>query len=167
MCAPHVNQRSSFAKEKNTIKRNQKCEASGCKTCEEIGLPQKIKINNVEIKLDFSKNCKTGNVVYVYICKHCNGNTGYYFGQTTENMHKRANGHRTCFSTANEKYKNSALSYHIFEEHKDKFDDKLTNYRLGIINSAIPMNLDRVEEFFIYNTKADLLCVNRYKALLR
>ena len=55
----------------------------------------------------------------------------------------------------------------MFEEHKDKFDDKLTNYRLGIIKSAIPMNLDRVEDFFIYNTKADLISINRYKALCK
>ena len=80
-------------------------------------------------------------------------------------MHKRANGHRACFTTANEKYKNSALSYHVFEEHNDKFDDKLMNYRLGIIKSVIPMDLDRVEDFYIYNTKADLLSINRYKAL--
>ena len=105
--------KSSFANVNVTNKNNQKCNANGCMTCEEMGLPRKIKINNVEIKLDFRKNCKTDNVVYVYICKHCKGNEGHYFGQTTDSMHIRANGHRSCFKNEKEKYTKSALAYHI------------------------------------------------------
>ena len=52
---------------------------------------------------------------------------------------------------------------HIFNEHIEDFDKKLTNYDLGIIKSVKPSQLDRVEDFYIFETRADIMGLNRYK----
>ena len=42
------------------------------------------------------------------------------------------------------------------------FGKKLNTYKLGIIKATQPMNLDRLEDYYVEATKADL-SLNRYK----
>ena len=72
------------------------------------------------------------------------------------------NGHRGDFKVENSIFEKSALSMHVFNEHIDDFDKKLTNYDLGIIKSVKPSQLDRVEDFYIFKTRADITGLNRY-----
>ena len=73
----------------------------------------------------------------------------------------RCNGHRDKFKVGKEDL--SALSAHISEKHPENFGDKLNNYNFGIIKSAPPERLDRIEDFYIYTTDAEILGLNRYK----
>ena len=74
----------------------------------------------------------------------------------------RANGHR---SKSNEKtYTKSALSYHIRADHPEHFSKKLLNFDLGVIKTTAATNLDRMEDYYVELTKADL-SLNRYKVV--
>ena len=125
---------------------NQECNGhGGCKTCEVISLPKKVTLwkNNparkVTVKLDFRCNCVTENCIYLYVCKLCKENDGFYVGQTTNTCRDRANGHRGDFNYKD--FRKSALSHHVYEEHPEHIMQKLNNYKLGIIKEKNPMTL--------------------------
>ena len=62
--------------------------------------------------------------------------------------------------------KQSALSIHIFEKHKEYFEQRLENYNIGVIRSSAPMKLDILEDFYVTKTKAEShRGLNRYKVL--
>ena len=63
-------------------------------------------------------------------------------------------------------YKKSALSFHIFEDHPDHVALELRNFSLGIIVSTSPQNLDRLEDFYVEWTDAEL-SLNRHKVTER
>ena len=63
------------------------------------------------------------------------------------------------------KYNYSALAIHIYEKHLDQFENKLKNFDMGIIKCVKPTSLSRLEDYYIYSTKADTISLNRYKAL--
>ena len=152
--------KSSFSNNLPTVKCNQKCSAANCKSCNVLNLPKQFAYNDLKIKLDFSLNCKSDNVIYVAKCNICHLP---YFGQTCNRLHIRLNGHRACFKTENFTFEKSALSMHIFTEHVSNFDDKLDNFSFGIIQQVAPRNLDRAEDFYIFNSRSDILGLNRYK----
>ena len=54
---------------------------------------------------------------------------------------------------------------HIFTEHLSHFGEKLDNFDFGIIKKVAPRNLDKAEDFFIFNSRSDILGLNRYKVL--
>ena len=85
---------------------------------------------------------------------------GVYVGQTVDSCRQRNNGHRAKFDYS--VYTKSALSYHVFKDHPQHFDNKLMNYNLGIIKCTSPMDLDRCEDYYLELTKAHL-SLNRYK----
>ena len=117
--------------------------------------PKKVTLNNVEIKLDFSLNCMTENCIYVALCTICD--CEFYLGKTVNMARTRFNGHRGCFKLKNSKYSDSALSMHIFEAHIEKFGDKLKNFKMGIVKEVKPTSLNRMEDYYIYVTKADTI----------
>ena len=127
--------KSSFSKCVVEESESQKCGGSGCMTCKVIGLKKKVSLWNdqperkVTIKMDFRCNCITENCIYMYVCKWCENNSGFYIGQTTNTCRQRANGHRSNFNFSD--YKKSALSYHVYEEHPDHIMEKLNNFELG------------------------------------
>ena len=97
----------------------------------------------------------------MYLCQNCEDpSTNFYLGQTVNACRQRANGHRACFNK--EKHKKSALSAHTFADHKTHSDMKLNNYSLGIVKSTSAVNLDRLEDFYVDYTNAEL-SLNRYK----
>ena len=112
----------------------------------------------------FTLNCKSSNCVYLAVCRQC-PNREFYFGQTTNALHLRFNGHRSCFKTENLKFNDSALSYHVYASHLENFGEKLLNYRIGIIKTCSANLLNRLEDYFIFSTKADTISLNRYKVM--
>ena len=135
-------------------------QTKNCKTCEILNPNGNCVVNNFNIVFDMKLNCKSENIIYIFTCKHCNS---FYIGQTTQSASLRCNGHRTCFK--NEIYIKSAVSQHIYEEHRNLFNDKLNNYNLAIIKKSSAQNLDRLEDFYIKRTRADITKMNRYKVL--
>ena len=71
------------------------------------------------------------------------------------------NGHRACFKTTD--FTKSALSNHIYNDHLEKFENKLKSFKFGIIKKVSPFRLDITEDFYIYTTNADTIGLNRYK----
>jgi len=126
-----------------------------------MDLPKSLKVNKFPVRLDYRLNCKASNVIYLAVCVHCEP-IQFYFGQTSTAVHTRMDGHRSSFNDI-EKFENSALSNHVFHEHLDRWDDKLANFRLGIVKEVSPRLLDRTEDFYIYSTKAETQSLNRIK----
>ena len=147
--------KSSFSKSISSMNDSQKCGAQGCYTCKELGIPRSIIVNNLKIKLDYTLNCKSENIIYIAICRHCENLSSFYFGQTVTPAHIRFNSHRGCFKFGNFKYKESALSFHCYDVHLGHFENKLKNYKLGIVKQISPRNLNRLENYYIYNTEAE------------
>ena len=145
-----------------------------CKTCPILTLPRQVSYNNLNIKLDFSLDCKSDNVIYIGRCKYhpalksnhsliCKDEIQCYFGQTFNEGHHRFNGHRKCFKLENNEFEKSALSMHILNDHISSFSEKLHNFDFGIIKQVKPSMLDRTEDFYIWKTRADLVGLNRHK----
>ena len=107
-----------------------------------------------------NKHCLSDNIVYLFICKLCPKNKGFYVGQSIQTCRDRTNRHRGHFNL--DTYTKSALSCHMFKDHPQNFDNKLQNYDLGIIKSSSPLDLDRCEDYYLELTKAHL-SLNRYK----
>ena len=80
-----------------------------------------------------------------------------------EKLHERVNGHRKHFKLQNSEYKKSALSLHIYEQHLEHFGEKLENFDLSMIRSTRPQDLERAEDFYIWDTRADIVALNRNK----
>ena len=133
--------------------------------CPLLNLPKTFTVNNFKIKLNMGCDCKTENVIYVLTCKLCKNYSGFYFGQTVLTLKTRVYNHQRCFSTLNDIYKKSALSYHIFEKHQENFENGLKNYDLGIVKCTAATSLDRAEDFYVRGSNADTVSINRYKVL--
>ena len=153
------------------MKESQKCGGGGgCLTYDLMGSDKDIVLwkdnpaRRKEVKLDFRYNCQSDNLIYVFVCKLCPKNDNFYVGQTTNTCRGRNNGHRGKFNV--DSYKQSALSYHIFEDHPDHVALELKNFSLGIITSTSPQALDRLEDFYVEWTDAEL-SLNRYKVTER
>ena len=155
--------KSAFAKEaRNSL--TQSCGSThGCLTCDMLGIERTVVVNGITVKLDYSLDCGSEFIIYLYLCRHCENphRDGFYFGHTVNCMRERANGHRACFTES--LYMKSALSYHTWDKHREHFHHKLDNFRAGIVKSTSPADLDRAEDFYVMATKADTMGLNRYK----
>ena len=115
--------KSSFSKCVMEKAVNQECSVNGCMTCEVMGLPTSVTLwkndpkRKVTVKMDMRCNCVTENCIYLYVCKLCKNNDGFYVGQTTNTCRSRANGHRSDFNYID--YSKSALSYHVYDETEE------------------------------------------------
>ena len=125
------------------INESQKCGGgAGCLTCTLMGSDKKVvlwkddPVRRKEVRLDFSYNCKSDNLIYVFICKLCPKNDNFYVGQTTNSCRGRNNGHRGKFNV--DGYKQSALSYHIFKDYPDHVALKLKKSPLGSLHPQVP-----------------------------
>ena len=158
-------QKAGFSKTKVLPKTDQKCKQKNCKCCTLMNLGQKLVLKETTLRLDYTLNCKSNNVIYGAKCKHCDINEGLYIGQTVNSVSKRMCGHRSHFDIRNDNYKKSALSFHIFEKHENFFEQGLANYDIGVIRSSAPMKLDLLEDIYVRKTKAETRGLNRYKVL--
>ena len=157
--------KSSFSREEVLVKKDQECKVTSCKSCKLMNIGKKITLwqdhpNEVVVNLDYRWDCSTDHVVYLFVCKLCPMNRSFYIGQTVNNSRTRNNGHRAKFDF--DSYTKSALSYHMYKDHHEWFDNRLMNYDLGVIKSISPMSLDRCEDYYLELTKAHL-SLNRYK----
>ena len=139
---------------------NQKCNAPGCLQCPLVNTQHKLTINNTNLSIPRSLNCKTRNVIYLWKCKLCDA-SDCYFGRTTQKCRCRTNGHRGCFNDE-EKIENSALSMHAREAHGANFN--LENFQISIVKKMSPQNIRREEFRFIEKYRTIQLGLNRYKA---
>ena len=139
---------------------NQKCNGPGCLQCPLTNTQHKLIINNTNISIPRSLNCKSRNVIYLWKCKLCHS-SDCYFGRTTQKCHIRTNGHRGCFHDE-EKIENSALSMHAKEAHGANFN--LENFQISVIKSISPQNIRREEFRYIEKYRTIQLGLNRYKA---
>ena len=157
--------KSGFAKEQCISDDTQKCGHAGCFTCDVMNIDRTVVINGMNIKLDYSLDCGTEFVVYLYLCEHCDHpcRDGFYFGQSVNGVRARANGHRAAFTES--LYKKSALAYHTWDRHREHFHHKLDNFRVGVVKSTSPGDLDRAEDFFVVAIEADTRGLNRYKVM--
>ena len=157
--------KSSFSRELLMVKENQRCNGPGCKSCTLMKVEKKTTLweghpNEVVVNLDYKCDCSSEYVIYLFICKLCPKKRSFYIGQSINSCRKRTNGHRAHFNYST--YAKSALSYHMFKDHPERFDYKLKNYDLGVIKSTSPLALDRCEDHYLELTKAHL-SLNRYK----
>ena len=144
-----------------TNSSNQKCGAPGCRQCPLVNTERRFTINDTNISIPTSLNCKSRSVVYLWKCKLCLADE-YYFGRTTQKCHSRTNGHRGCFSDKDDKWEKSALSMHSKDVHGRNFD--LKNFTISIIKKISPQNIRREEFRYIEKYRTIQLGLNRYKA---
>ena len=88
---------------------NQKCNARGCLQCPLVNENRTLTVNKNIVVVPQHLNCKSKNIIYMWICKLC-GVKETYFGRTIQEGHNRTSGHRNCFNE--EKWEKSALSLH-------------------------------------------------------
>ena len=157
--------KSGFSSSRLTLNSDQRCNARGCLLCDNLLTDKNVNINGLNVKLDFTLNCKASCCIYLAICRHCTDRSEFYIGQTTTPMHIRFNGHRSGFKLDNFKFNDSALSHHVYNKHIDNFHDKLFNFDVGIIRMCSADLLNRLEDYYIYSSKADIISLNRYKVV--
>ena len=103
-------------------------------------------------------NCKSRNVIYIWVCKIC-GVKEVYLGRTIQECHYRTSGHRGCFNE--EKWEKSALSMHAREVHQVQFS--LDIFSISVVSKVSPQQLRREEFKYIDKYRTNSLGLNRYK----
>ena len=157
--------KSSPAKRKGS---GQQCGAKGCKTCPLIAKDAEMIIGGTTVKSQEGLTCKSKNVIYMAQCKLCHeddkktGELSVYAGQTQQPLHKRINGHRSCFKNDAESWEKSALSKHAFEEHFDE-NFNMSIYRITAYKQCPSINLNRLESKTINEFRLGVLGLNRMK----
>jgi hypothetical protein len=157
-------QKAGFSQTVMPFKKNQKCGSGRCLTSKTMNLGKTIKVNGFTVKLDFRYDCSSPTVIYIAVCKFCDDPlilTCFYLGQTVNSLMSRCNGHRQCFKLS--KMDESALSMHVYDKHPEYFQDKLLCFDFGVVKHVNPIQLDRVEDYYIFMTEADTKGLNRYK----
>ena len=138
----------------------QKCNGPGCRQCPLVNESPKLYINGFSVTPSPYLNCKSKNVIYLWVCKIC-GEKECYFGRTTQECRNRTSGHRSCFNDA-EKWDKSALSMHAREVHQ--MDFSLNNFKISVVKQVSPQQLRRTEFKYIDKYKTNSLGLNRYKS---
>ena len=137
---------------------NQRCNGNGCRQCPLSTTKTNITINNKVVSVPKTLNCKSKNVVYLWLCKLC-ADKEAYFGRTIQECHDRSSGHRGCFN--DERFDKSALSMHARDMHQNNFS--LDNFTIALVKKVSPQQLRREEFRFIEKYKTIPLGLNRYK----
>ena len=148
------NKQLSFS---NTID-SQKCHGRGCLQCPRVNEQNNFVINGKSIQVPRNLNCKSRNVIYLWLCKIC-GVKEVYFGRTAQECHDRTSGHRGCFNE--EKWEKSALSMHAREVHQVDFS--LDIFSISVVSKVSPQQLRREEYKYIDKYRTNSLGLNRYK----
>ena len=128
----------------NTGSDNQRCNARGCLQCPLSNEKNKVSVNGDIVHIPRHLNCKSKNVMYMWICKLCK-EKDVYFGRTTQECHNRTNGHRASFD--DEKWDKSALSMHARDMHQ-------TSFSLDIFSVSIVKKVKSTD--LLTNTKHSL-----------
>ena len=158
----------SLCAEEDLIRDSQCCEAPKCRTCSLLCKPgENLSVNGMTVKVPDKYTCKSKNVLYIAQCKSCEpGTENTYVGQTTQAVHKRMNGHRSCFvdpseKSAPEKAEKSALAEHTLRHHPGSHS--MSNFKLTIYDQFKPSELDKGESILIEKLRTNVLGLNRMK----
>ena len=138
------------------------CVSKRCKTCPMYIAQGTVVVNSVNFKISNKFNCKTDNCIYLAICKICKAkgcSDNAYVGQTTQPLHMRMNGHRSCFVQTESKLEKSALSLHAFQSHPEEFS--LNNFQVTVLCQVGPLALDRQESYYIEKFRTNTRGLNR------
>ena len=144
---------------------NQKCGDGRCKTCTimfENFDTIYLNDHDLDLKLSNRFNCKSEDVIYIAQCQITDYND-CYFGNTSNKLHVRFNVHRQGFKAG--KYTRNVLSNHLYTDHSEMIGVGLHNYRVGIIDSVAPRDIERREDYYIWRTDAASLHLNRYQVM--
>ena len=144
----------------NTILDNQRCNARGCRQCPLSSDKRNLLVNGELIRVPRHLNCKSKNVIYMWVCKLC-FEKDVYFGRTIQECHDRTSGHHGSFNE--EKWEKSVLSTHAKDMHQTQFS--LDNFSISIVKKVSPQQLRREEFRFIDKYRTIPLGLNRYKVL--
>ena len=142
----------------NDIYANQRCNSAGCRQCPLTNNRNNFLINNKLLQIPKNLNCKSKNLIYMWVCKLC-AEKEAYFGRTTQECHDRTNGHRGSFTE--DKWDKSALSMHAKDMHPNQFS--LNNFSVSLVKKVSPQQLRREEFRFIDKYRTITLGLNRYK----
>ena len=145
----------------NNDESDQKCKANGCMQCPLSVSASSLKVNNIKVNIPGNLNCKSSNVIYLWMCSICN-NENAYFGRTIQECHNRTSGHRACFNDNN--FQKSALSMHAKDKHQNNFS--LENFKIAIIKKVSPRKIKREEFRVIDKCRTKSYGMNRYKTLI-
>ena len=142
----------------NETSDSQRCNARGCKQCPLTNEMNKVLVNGDMVRVPRHLNCKSKNVIYMWVCKLCK-EKDVYFGRTTQECHNRTSGHRGSFD--DEKWDKSALSMHARDMHQSSFS--LDIFSVSIVRKVSPQQLRREEYRYIDKYQTISLGLNRYK----
>ena len=97
--------KASFSREIVEEGEDQECGGTGgCLTCKLMKLKKEVILwkddpsRETKIKLDFRCDCTSVNVIYIFVCKLCPNNRGFYVGQTVTQCRTRVSGHRGYYN---------------------------------------------------------------------
>ena len=136
----------------------QRCNARGCLQCPLVIDTNTKTVNGCAVRIPKHLNCKSKNVIYMWVCTLCEEKE-VYFGRTTQECHNRTSGHRNSFTE--EKFDKSALSMHAKEVHQMNFS--LNIFRVSVVSKVSPQQLRREEFRFVEKYRTNSLGLNRYK----
>ena len=137
---------------------SQRCNGRGCLQCSLVIDVNTKTVNDCTVRIPKHLNCKSKNVIYMWMCTLCEEKE-VYFGRTTQECHNRTTGHRNSFTE--EKFDKSALSMHAKEVHQTNFS--LDIFRISVVSKVSPQQLGREEFRFIEKYRTNALGLNRYK----
>ena len=130
--------------QQQTAVLSQKCNGRGCRQCPLVNEERSLTVNGNVVKIPQNLNCKTRNIIYMWICKLC-GEKEVYFGRSIQECHDRTSGHRSSFTE--EKWDKSALAMHARDVHQTMFS--LDIFSVAVIKEVSPQRLRREEYKFI------------------
>ena len=146
---------------KENTTNGQRCNAPGCRQCPLVNDEHRFTINGKPLIVPRNLNCKSKNIIYLWLCKLCFDPIEPYFGRTTQACHNRTSGHRSCF-THEEKLDKSALSMHANDKHQNNFS--LSNFNISVVKKVSAQRIRREEFKFIDKYRTASLGLNRYKS---
>ena len=138
----------------------QQCNGRGCLQCPLSNNKSKVIVNDQVVRVPRNLNCRSKNVIYLWLCKLCEEREAY-FGRTTQKCQSRTSGHRGCFTGEDGKWEDSALSMHAKDVHQMQFS--LDIFTISIVKKVSPQQLRREEFKFIDKYRTISLGLNRYK----
>ena len=139
----------------NRFGRTKPCKSKNCKCCKLISEKESYNFNNNTIK-PAGGSCKSYNVIYLFVCKHCNK---HYVGRSTRALRTRVGEHRRNFYRMCDRSDFSydkesdefTLGHHLFHDHKLNIKSDFDNsYTVSILDISSPKVLDVKEHKFIH-----------------
>ena len=143
----------------NSLLDSQRCNVRNCRQCPLVSDKSKVVVNEKVVHIPRHLNCKSRNIIYMWVCKLC-GEKEVYFGRKIQEWHDRTTGHHGCFN--DEKWDKSALSMHARDVHPSNFS--LDIFTVSVVKKVSPQQIRREEFKAIDLYRTNSLGLNRYKS---